>query len=237
MSQKQQEHLVLVGAHAADMEFTAGAVAAKYTAAGHRATFLHLTLGERGHRTLSAEAYAEQKQAEASEAARVLGAETRWFDIPDGELFADEATKRRVAVALRELQPTLLVTHWGGSIHKDHRAAHDLIDDARFYACIPSVPLPGDAPPAAYFPIFYAENWEDPHDFVPDVCVDTTTVHEQWAEACAAYEIFRPGGASFRYQDYYRALSVCRGAVAGYEHAVALRQEPRLYQRKGALLR
>src|SRR4051794_7842805 len=103
MSETRTEHVVCLGAHAADMEFTAGAVAGRYTQLGHRATFLHLTLGERGHRTLSTADYALQKQDEARLAAERLGAEARWFDIPDGELFADEATKRRVAIALREL--------------------------------------------------------------------------------------------------------------------------------------
>lgn len=235
MSEPRPEHLVCIGAHAADMEFTAGAVVAKYTRAGHRATFLHLTLGERGHRTLSAVDYAEQKKVEATRAAGMLGAEVRWFEIPDGELHADEATKRRVAVALRELRPTLVIGHWGGSIHRDHTAAHDILDDARFWGCLKTIPLEGE--PAGYFPIYYAENWEDPYGFAAEVYVDTTEVHEPWVEACSAYEIFRPGGASFRYQDYYRALSVCRGALAGYPHAVALAQERQTYRRKGELLR
>lgn len=230
------EHLVCIGAHAADMEFTAGAVVAKYTCAGHRATFLHLTLGERGHRSLMPAEYAEQKQEEATSAGAILGAEARWFDIPDGELLADEATTRRVAVALRELRPTILIAHWGGSIHKDHTAAHNMVDNARFYACLKTMPLPGDLPPAPYCRIYYADNWEDPYGFVPEVYVDTTETHEQWIEACSAYEIFRPGGATFRYQDYYRALSVCRGAVGGFTHAVAFMKPRALLQARGERL-
>src|SRR5262245_18830263 len=179
MVEERGEHLLCIGAHAADMEFTAGAVAAKYTRAGHRATFLHLTLGERGHRRLSAAEYAEQKEQEATEAARRLGAEARWFDIPDGELQAGDATTRQVAVHLREIRPTIAIAHWGGSIHRDHRAAHEVMGDARFFACLNTMPLPGDLPSAPYFPIYYAENWEDPYDFVPEVYVDTTGVHEQ----------------------------------------------------------
>jgi LmbE family N-acetylglucosaminyl deacetylase len=236
MSGSSQEHLLCIGAHAADMEFTAGAVAAKYARAGHRATFLHLTLGERGHRTLSAAAYAGQKQREATEAAERLGAAARWFDIPDGELIADEATKRRLAAALREERPTVVITHWGGSIHKDHAAAHALIEDARFYACLPAMELPGEVPAAPYFRLYYAENWEDPYDFEPQVYVETSEVHEQWLAACEAYEIFRPGGARFRYRDYYDALSICRGALAGFPRAVALMKPRALLQAKGALL-
>src|SRR5262249_2318108 len=149
---------------------------------------------------------------------------------------ADEPTKRRIAVALRELRPTILIAHWRGSIHKDHIAAHAMMDDARFYACLGAIPLPGDLPPAPYCRIYYGDNWEDPYGFVPEVYVDTTDTHEQWVEACSAYEIFRPGGAGFRYQDYYRALSVCRGAVAGFPHAVAFMKPQALLQAKGDLL-
>jgi LmbE family N-acetylglucosaminyl deacetylase len=234
------EHILCIGAHAADMEFAAGAVAAKYTRAGHRATFLHLTLGERGHRTLSAAEYAEQKKVEATQAAEILGAKARWFDIPDGELLADEATRRRIAVVLREEQPTILVAHWGGSIHKDHVAAHALIDDARFYACLRTIDLPGGLPAAPHGRIYYAENWEDPYGFEPQVYVNTTDVHEQWLAACERYEIFRrpegTRGASFRYRDYYVALTICRGALAGFPHAVALMRPRGLIQAKGELL-
>lgn len=230
--QKQQEHILFIGAHAADMEFTAGALAAKFTRAGHKATFLALTLGEKGHRSLSPAEYAEQKQREATECARLLGAEARWLDIPDGNLLVDEATKLRVAAEIRAVRPTVVVTHWSGSFHKDHANCHAIMEDARFYACLKTQEVPGGLEAAPGFRLYYAENWEDPYGYDPQVYVNTSEVHEQWIEACNQYEIFRPGGASFRYQDYYRALSVCRGALASYPHAITLMRAKWILQQR-----
>jgi LmbE family N-acetylglucosaminyl deacetylase len=49
--------MLLVGAHAADMEFSAGHIACPYARKGYAVTFLHLTAGERGHPERSEEAY------------------------------------------------------------------------------------------------------------------------------------------------------------------------------------
>ena len=54
MAQAASPYAVLaIGAHAADAEFSAGMVLARYAAEGHPTTILHLTLGEKGHRALS----------------------------------------------------------------------------------------------------------------------------------------------------------------------------------------
>ncbi len=65
--EEQREHIVAIGAHAGDMELTAGGVIAKYTMAGHRATLVHITPGEKGHPRLSAEEYKQQKMAEGED--------------------------------------------------------------------------------------------------------------------------------------------------------------------------
>lgn len=218
------------------MEFTAGMLAAKFTRKGHKATFLSLTLGEKGHKSLSPAEYREQKKHEATECARLLGADARWLDIEDGALMNDEATKMQVAAAIREIRPTIVITHWKGSFHKDHANCHHIVEDARFYACLRTQEVPGGLPPAPGFRLYYAENWEDPYEYDPQVYVDTTEVFDQWVEACSQYEIFRPGGASFRYQDYYKALSVCRGAIGGFANAITLMKPKWIFQQRVAEL-
>ena len=64
--------LVAVGAHAADMEFSAGAVLLKHARSGWDVHILHLTLGEKGHREMGPEEYGAQKQREAEEAGDLL---------------------------------------------------------------------------------------------------------------------------------------------------------------------
>src|SRR5690349_6090516 len=58
--------VLAVGAHAGDMELTAGAVLAKARREGARVVLLHLTLGEGGNPRLSPEAYGAQKRREAT---------------------------------------------------------------------------------------------------------------------------------------------------------------------------
>src|SRR5262249_54289512 len=56
--------IMVVGAHAADAEIMGGATVLKHVDAGWRAVLVHMTPGEKGHRTLSAEEYARIKEAE-----------------------------------------------------------------------------------------------------------------------------------------------------------------------------
>src|SRR5438309_2365079 len=112
--------VLAIGGHAADMEFTAGALVAKYTRAGARAVFLHLTAGEMGHPRLSGEEYARQKVDEAARAARVLGAEARFLSYVDASLPRDDEVAYQIADVIREVKPDVVLTHWQGSFHSDH---------------------------------------------------------------------------------------------------------------------
>src|SRR5919201_2540971 len=78
--------IVVVGAHAADAEIMGGATVLKHVAAGWRAVLVHMTPGEKGHRSLSADEYARIKEQEAHEAARRLAAECVLLPYRDGEL-------------------------------------------------------------------------------------------------------------------------------------------------------
>jgi LmbE family N-acetylglucosaminyl deacetylase len=213
-------HIIAIGAHAADMEITAGAVILKHTRQGHRATLVHLTLGGRGHPTLSEEEYSAQKLAEAQAAARALGADVRILPYADGELMATEEAKFAVADVIRELRPTHILTHWPGSIHKDHRAAFEIVRDAIFYAALPSIRR---AHPAhEVIGPYLTENWEDGIDYVPQIYVDVSAVFEEWIEAVRCYKLFRGGVSGFDYLSYYCALATLRGTAAGFPRAVTL---------------
>jgi hypothetical protein len=71
--------------------------------------------------------------------------------------------------------------------------------------------------------LYYAENWEDNLHYEPDTYIDVSAVYETWVNAASGYQLFRGGISSFRYADYYKALSITRGALAGFAHAEALR--------------
>lgn len=211
-------HIMAVGAHAGDMEITAGAAILKHTRQGHAATLVHLTLGAKGHRTLSEEAYGRQKREEACAVARRLGAEVRFLPYGDGELAAIDEAKLAVADLIRSLRPTHVIAHWPGSIHKDHIAAYQIVKDAIYYAAVPAFGR-GLLPHEPLGP-YLTENWEDDVGYVPQIYLDVTDVFDDWIEAVKGYELFSGGVSSFDYLGYYASLAALRGTAAGYARAV-----------------
>ncbi len=203
-------HILTLGGHAADQELSAGMIIAKYTRAGHRATILSLTPGEKGHPTLSAEDYARQKIAEAQICAKLLGAETRILPYGDATLPVTEEIILEVCDIIRELKPNILITHWKESIHKDHRNAHRIALDAYFYAAQPRIERA--LPAHRISRIYYSENWEDMEGYEPDIYVDTSDVFEQYYEALSSFELWN-GGTGWPYADYYKSLARLRACL------------------------
>jgi N-acetylglucosamine malate deacetylase 1 len=216
--------ILAIGAHAGDMELTAGAVLIKQRQLGDRIVLLHLTLGERGHPTLGTSAYAEQKRREAQAAARAMGAEAMFGPYRDGELPNDEAAKRYVADVIRRVRPSLVITHWRESLHRDHATTHAIVTDAVLLAAIDTGK--GGVPRHRGARLWYAENWEDKDDFQPYLYVDVSGHMPAWTEMVKSYEFVRGDISSFRYLDYYTALATVRGAEARRGHAVACDIDP-----------
>lgn len=211
--------LMVVGAHAGDAEVTCGGLVAKLTRAGHEVVIVHMTLGERGHPKLSEEEYGIQKRREAEEAARILGAKPVFLPYRDGELPVSSEAKFQLCDLIREYKPEILVTHWKGSIHRDHKSAYRNVVDALFYAALPAVKR--EKPAHRVRRVFFAENWEDPRGFRPNVYVDISDVFDVWKEAASAYAFAR-GETGFPYIEYYTCLFRIRGIESGFKYAQAL---------------
>jgi LmbE family N-acetylglucosaminyl deacetylase len=219
-AQNQPRTILAIGAHAGDMELTAGQLLIKQRRKGDRVVILHMTLGEGGNPKMSPSAYGAQKRREALAADSVIGAESIFAPFRDGELPNDEATRRYVANVIRQVKPAFIVTHWKKSIHKDHSNTSLVVQDAVLLAALEGV-VTGTPPHRGVRGIWYAENWEDMEDFQPFISVDVSEERDQWRSAVTKYEFVRGGISSFRYLDYYDALAVVRGAVAGKARAVS----------------
>jgi len=212
-------HLVAVGAHAGDMEITAGAAIAGHIRRGGTATFVHLSLGDKGHPKLAPEEYGPQKHAEAERAAAALGAGVRFLPFRDAEIFTSEESILAVADVLRELKADSVITHWRESIHPDHTACHHIVTEATFYASVPHLPRP--QPEHWVRGLYYAENWEDRFAFEPYVSVDVTEDVGAWERCVSEYALFRGEVVGWPYMDYYRSLLRMRGCLSGKQYAQA----------------
>jgi LmbE family N-acetylglucosaminyl deacetylase len=213
--------VLAIGAHAGDVENTTGAILARHERLGDRTVILHLTLGEGGNPGLNPAAYGEQKRREAQAAARALGAEVIFGPWKDGQLPATEEAGRWVANVIRQVKPTHVITHWRRSLHRDHEAAHRIVQDAVLLASLEGFES-AYPPHRALRAVYYAENWEDAEGFTPHLYVDVSEDLAAWKKAVTSYEFVRGGISSFPYLDYYEALARVRGAEAGRRFAVAL---------------
>jgi LmbE family N-acetylglucosaminyl deacetylase len=212
--------ILAIGAHAGDMELTAGAVLIKQRKLGDRVVILQMTLGEGGNPRISPAVYGAQKRREALAADSVIGDETIFAPYRDGEIPNDESARRYVADVIRRVKPAYVITHWSHSIHKDHSNTSLIVKDAVLLASLEGVVTQHPAHRGVRG-IYYADNWEDAESFSPYVYVGVSDEIAQWREAVTKYEFVGGRISSFRYLDYYDALSTVRGAVSGKGRAVA----------------
>jgi len=149
----------------------------------------------------------------------MLGAEAEFLSYLDGEIPVTEEAKLAVCDLIRKHRPSIIVTHWRGSWHKDHQACYKIVNDAVFYAGLPA--LARERPAHEVRKLFFADNWEDAEGFTPDTYLDISPVFDKWMEACATFPMWR-GENGFRYNDYYGSLAVGRGCLSGCKYAAAL---------------
>lgn len=221
-------HVMVIGAHISDAENMAGATMLKHKRAGWEVTVVHMTAGEKGHPTLAPEEYLPLRQEDARASAEFIGANLEILPFLDGELAVTEEVIQVVADLIRKYRPTLLVTHWEGSIHQDHTNTLAIVKRALFKAGLPA--FKGDYP--AHYPreMMYAENWEDMEGYSADVYLDVTEVFDDYLALLRTHALMREDYANFRYYDYYEALGTMRGALAGYGKAVTLMRPPTMYR-------
>ena len=214
-----KQTILAIGAHAADVELTAGAALMKHIAAGWEAHIAHISLGEKGHPTLGVDAYAQQKRVEAEKAAQLIGARAHFLPFRDGEIELTWDIVEALVGVIREVKPCVVVTHWRESIHPDHTATYHLTRKALFVAGNPHFSLHG--PAHSVSGIYFAENWEDPDEFEPYVYVDVSDVMKGWECAVKSYELVRGDVVDYPYWDYYSSLTRMRGIQIGVDHAQA----------------
>jgi len=216
--------LMVIGAHAGDAENMAGAIAAKYGRSGSRVLLVHMTLGERGNPKLSDEDYAKQKKEEAEKVAKTLGATPIFLPYKDGELPNTERVRYNLCDIIRKHRPHVILTHWKGSFHRDHRLTHYMVRDSVFYSGLRDIKR--SSPAHSVHAVYYAENWEDATGFKPEILVDVSDFFETWKEAVAQYAFVR-GETGFNYLEYYTCLMRIHGLMSGRRYAEALMRSER----------
>jgi 4-oxalomesaconate hydratase len=187
-----QKTVLVVSAHAADFVWRAAGAIALYAERGYKVRILCLSYGERGESAslwkvagMTLDRVKEDRHAESTRAAEILGAEIRFFDMGDYPIVPTEEKIVEMVNEFRVHKPEIVLTHSAEDPYNpDHPMAHDLTLKARVYSQAAGYPAKGkgmqdDAPPVFLF---------EPHqpemcNFKPQVLLDITPVWEKKLKA------------------------------------------------------
>lgn len=212
--------ILAIAAHRDDVEQTCGGTLLKMAQLGHRTGVLDLTQGEMGTRGT-----AEERAAEAAEAARILQVSWRQaLDIPDGRVENTWENRLKIARVIREQRPRVVILPYWKARHPDHYTCATLGYEACFLAGLAKLPLDSPAPKHRPFKIVYASLY---HDVRPTFVVDITEQFEARLESIFAYKSQftdqEAGREDFPASEHIRerVASVARfyGTLAGVRYA------------------
>jgi bacillithiol biosynthesis deacetylase BshB1 len=170
--------LLVFGPHPDDIEIGLGGAVARHTAAGHRVALCDLTRGE-----LSSNGTPDERQREAEEARRVLGAELRVnLEWPDGGI---DGTPEQVASAvdlIRRCRPRAVAIPYWSDRHPDHVDASRVLRAAVFKSGLRRYRPDTEAWRPDWLCYYFINDGAEP-SFV----VDVSAVYERKREALACY--------------------------------------------------
>jgi 4-oxalomesaconate hydratase len=202
----------VIGAHSADFVWRAGGAVAMAVEAGGEAEVIALSYGERGEsgelwkqEGQTIENVKEIRHGEAERAAGALGASFRTLDLGDYPLQIDYEALMRIADAIREFAPDVLITHTDTDpFNPDHPVAYAAVDRARGLAAGAGVSSAFSTikPPALFL---FEPHQPELCNFTPTVFVDITPVIEKKRAAMAEMK------AQQYLQTYYEQRAEQRG--------------------------
>jgi N-acetylglucosamine malate deacetylase 1 len=181
-----------IAAHPDDIEFVMAGTLLLLRQADWDIHYLNLSTGNLGSTTLSPEATARLRRKEARAAAKVLGATWHAPLCNDMEIFYDTRTLRRLSAVIREVAPSVILTHSPQDYMEDHMNASRLAVSSAFTRAMPGYRTsPARKPITTAVTIYHA----NPHGLRdqlrrpvrPGAYVDTTTVQETKHAALACH--------------------------------------------------
>jgi bacillithiol biosynthesis deacetylase BshB1 len=179
MAEQVTAEVLAIAAHRDDVEQTCGGTLLRMRSLGVSTAILDLTRGEAGTR-----GSAEDRAAEAAEAARILGVGWRdALDIPDGRVETTWENRLKIVEVLRRVRPRVVILPYWTGRHPDHYTTSTLGYEACFLAGLAKIDT--GTPPHRPFKVVYASLYADVR---PSFVVDITDFIEDRHRALMAYK-------------------------------------------------
>ena len=186
-------HVLYLGAHPDDFDYSLSAQAVKLVRAGAKVTAVAFCNGNKGHVDMMPEALAARRLKEAQSAAKVYGLE-RYIVLgsPDCELDATRAWRERVGRLVRDIAPDMVLTHRTVDYHSDHRAVGQIVQDLTYFLGVPhwcpDTPVPEKLP----FVMYAVDDFTAPRRVRADLVMSASGGIEEGARglACHVSQLF-----------------------------------------------
>jgi bacillithiol biosynthesis deacetylase BshB1 len=177
----KQVDVLAIAAHPDDIELICGGTLVRAHMLGRSTGIIDLAAGEMASRGTP-----ELRAKEAAKAAKVMGVAVREnLGFPDGGIQNTPETRAKLAVAIRQLKPRIVITHSLHGRHPDHPIVAQLVRDACFVAGLKKVE-PKVAPHRPLKVIHALSFREDNQK--PTFVVDISEGFEKKLEAIACYK-------------------------------------------------
>lgn len=176
--------ILAVGSHPDDVELSCAGTLAKEIGRGKSVGILDLTRGELGTRGT-----AETRDAEAKEAAKILGVKMRHnMGFQDGFFINDPQHQMELISIIRKYQPQIVFCNAVEDRHIDHGRGAKLVSDACFLSGLRRVETVWEGEKQeAWRPknVYHYIQWEN---IKPDIVVDISGFMDKKMESVLAYK-------------------------------------------------
>jgi LmbE family N-acetylglucosaminyl deacetylase len=211
-SRRASPRALAVAAHPDDIEFMMAGTLLLLADAGWTIHCMNLSSGNLGSLTLPPVRIARIRRREAQAAAQLMGAVWHPPICHDLQIFYDDRTLRRLTSVVRDVDPSVVLTHSPQDYMEDHMSAARLAVTAVFARGVPGYrATPRRSPVLTDVTIYHAM----PHGLcdslrrrvVPGAFVDTTSVQDRKRAALACHESQRGWlDATQRMDSYLRTM-------------------------------
>jgi len=216
--------VLAVGCHPDDLEILCGGTLARYASAGHAVVMAVVANGDKGHFEIPSDQLARIRHEEFRASAGVIGAETIYVGVPDGQVYPDHKTRCKLIEVVRQARPDLVITHDPNDYFGDHTTVSHLVCDASYLGAAPL--FKGKQPAIRSVPPVFFMDTVMGVRFDPEHYVDISDTMETKLEMLAKHQtqltwLHQHDGVDIL--GNVRTVARFRGLQCGVEYAEAFR--------------
>jgi len=207
-------NVLAIGAHPDDIELLCSGTLAKYSELGNKIFMYHTCNGDKGGFNKTSEFIRAERDIEAKNAAKIIGAESFGGIFEDGDVFIDDKSRKEIVEVIRKTKADVIITHHPNDYHTDHINTSKLVIEANYMSTIQNYVT--DSLYLKKVPSVYYMETLGGINFIPEIYVDisqTMQIKKEMISAHKSQVVFLKEHSSLDIIDW---IDIC-GRYRGYQ--------------------